>query len=861
MKLVLPSKSSIRPDISDVNSNPSLPTEGRERSIYDAFIDADSSSRYAEDGDSIYHFLADAGIDTTAIKDMRKELKTKKVSRTRLLKVFKAVRELYNIPDTEITSTKGVGENSIETRANLPDYLLMSLNNSNNFSFSDLVTDLRIGMSDYIAPVYEELGLIVTLHVREQLKRTEAGKLLIQYQNKFIEQTRSLIDAYSSLQLDMEHEEPLTLALKILNRRECLMAQQIFGVPFTYNLLMAGHHFKYEEKGPLPSMLEGQLSELEEAAAVLSALPFLKAVPSAPEDVKLPMGTSQGLVLKSKKDGLFFRGYSKLILAILASQCTSRVELDEKLSAICEPLTRRGFKDVSKDAFLGIRRMHMKRGRGEPLFMTDSSAKIPDLIVEKSQARSRAIFPFSEALKFWYKRLADPVKKKLFQEKGCCSVDTQVILNAQVDMTNLTLASPELIEHFRSTGEWLTAYDLSGYDTTTPRYISDLYNKVMHSLIPGGDKLWADGHNGSGVLFLNSVLHFDGDTKRLSEHCRYDDVDGRSTLSGQADVTLKNNIVHLIIILGWFKRFFSLDRDRLTKFATKLIQEGDFVFEGRRVVFHLHGDDVFIFFSEKASDYKDLSDYLSATGITCGFEDGPLYLKKVVDPRSKKNLVNLGGSLAKNRIGEYHKPFFLTLLLGVIDNIESEWHMDLEPMTNISHERQLAELQIIELICNVCKSDIYVKVASVVSRWDRTFIKNNSIRLRSELSTVLNNMLSKFSPKSVAIRKSLISDMYKSGSKSALIMAEANGLDWDPETDYVDEVIDAVLSYSINDPSNLNLSNTIIDSTRKLLESKGLDRYVEFLASIQEFIVSRDGDAPTERDIEFLINKYNELNE
>lgn len=227
-------------------------------------------------------------------------------------------------------------------------------------------------------------------------------------------------------------------------------------------------------------------------------------------------------------------------------------------------------------------------------------------------------------------------------------------------MLDRFLSSPYLCERYENTGDWVCAYDLSAYDTSVCKFINDLYNNCMQTIIPDGVNRWADGHNQSGVLFLDRVQGFDDDYMGREGTVLFDDIYGRSTLSGQADVTLKNNVIHFCLLSAFLKGFFSLGDGEVRKMMSELIKKGEYSLqtsEGLRyLILHLHGDDVFFYFSDDPDDYDSLASFFTRFGIKTGFESGPIYLKKVPHPENPNRLMNLAGSLLKNRLGEYSKP-------------------------------------------------------------------------------------------------------------------------------------------------------------------------------------------------------------
>lgn len=801
-------------------------------------------------------------------------IKASRIHRADILKAAKIMRNYLGVPESDIDKSRIVSHPKVEERKILPRFLASAIAASTSFNVIDLIEDLHIGLSDMSMEILSALNIP---HPYSALVRGNEDSFkylpkIKENQDNFIsllregkkeiqdnEERYRRSDSSSEDGKDLKTYSDLYRVYARMDNKESDGMQLLFGMPFTYNLLMEGHHYGHPEQDWLGSFITEEVNNLMQCFSVFSDIEKKRYAVLSVDEVKLPIGTSQGLLLKSSRDTPGYRGFSKLLLASIASQCDSQDELFSQLSKIGACFKSRGYYDPCKDAFLGLRRMHMKPGRPEPFF-SSSRDKEPSYYVQKTQGRSRAIFPFSEAIKYYYKRLADPLKKNLFSDGGCFSVDPKLISVGQKRMLDKFLSSPELCRRYEETGDWVCAYDLSAYDTSVCKFINDLYNKCMQAIIPDGIRRWGDGHNRSGVLFLDRVQGFDDDYMGREGVLMFDDIYGRSTLSGQADVTLKNNVIHFCLLSAFLKGFFSLNDEKLRRMMIELISKGECTLNAsgklNHLVLHLHGDDVFFYFSDNPSDYDSLAAFFTRFGIKTGFESGPIYLKKVPHPENPSKLMNLAGSLLKNRLGEYSKPSLLMYLLGVIDNIQLEVYLKNDRLTKLHLDRNKNELAICQVILDSLETDVDelrdIKRSFTLATSDMSF--RSLELLKRDCSVLLSRLIARNDPRSTKIRKSLSAEVYKTSRdaigivRSMLISDKEAGTNREyssfDEGDPSD-LADMLASYSLKDRTLLALNGTFLAEFDRFVDEAKLQGLVRLAISIQNYLLDNDGRVPS----------------
>lgn len=801
--------------------------------------------------------------------------------REHLLSLVGLSIEVEGSPSVEI-------EKSADITVDLPPYLKDAINGSTSFNLLDICLDCRISLLDEIRDLFEVLRLGEYSRWREAILRTEVGKQLYETQKAFITSYKDvcaiaeeeLLKAISGSGLNDKGGEMIgenvkisdqrlrLLGLHLLSYSELTKRQLLFGVPFTYNMLMEGYHSQHREKEVLSTVTPDDLRAIKLAFDALKEyLIDANISPLAVGEVRLPIGTSQGLLLKSESDSIFFRGFSKFLLSLIASKCRDRAQLHQVLQEIGQEFSYRGYYSPHLDAFLGLRRMHMKPSKVEPFFPDSNLNHVSG--VTKLQGRIRAIFPFTEALKFWYKRLCDPVKKHLFSQAGMFSVHPGDISKKQLDIERSFLSSKELVKRFLEKREWMTSYDLSTYDMSCPYYLNELYNNLMRSVVPNGASMWADGHNSAGVLHLKSVLHFTGDGRPDGSTIYKDDVEGRSTLSGQSDVTLKNNIIHGCLLFAYLIEYYDLFKERsvIKRMVRELISNGRTTIGEQIIYAHMHGDDVMFYGSNQERFYDELAQFMTRAGIKTGFEAGPVYLKRVCNPYSPSQLVNIGGSLEKNRLGEYNQKNAITALLSVIDNVQLEQFPGLS--SKVSDRlalRQENEWKCFITVLRALYPEGEIEGYDVSELYNTSSIRSANLEgLKLMVSRVLSSVVLRVTPKSIRIRQSLLNEAYKTGSRQDAVLefikgsvnVEHDGEEGNLREDFTDAsslADDIFLSYSLNDDTLVGYSEAQNSLLAKLKQSS-LDDLVSLAKNIQSYLLDNDGNSPSNDLIRDWINE------
>lgn len=347
------------------------------------------------------------------------------------------------------------------------------------------------------------------------------------------------------------------------------------------------------------------------------------------------------------------------------------------------------------------------------------------------QGRVRAIFPCTEDKKVMFKPLADGLKKALFTGSEGFSVDSRIIARDSIICGALTLAfglfdpveenlAPDGIQSSFSDIRIpmpKTFYDLSAFDTTQHAGLNDLvYLEFLKGCFPDIDQREETMCSIADLLFPLSPKTDDLLLQR---------VNGWSTMSGQPDVTVKNNVIHFMVMVKSIKAaidmgfsnpdslFYKQDEFSETRIIEAIIHQNDFI------VSKVHGDDTVLCFSPYIIDQENYLISLEATGLRYGLEYGFSYLKKVPSEceieKALRVIHNYGfsddkisfhewqkllnklrvevakelkdleipqifnsvnapmmpvvGSLMKNRFGEYPNEFVGSFLIGMIDVI------------------------------------------------------------------------------------------------------------------------------------------------------------------------------------------------
>lgn len=328
----------------------------------------------------------------------------------------------------------------------------------------------------------------------------------------------------------------------------------------------------------------------------------------------VPALSSQGMTLKTRQDTPQFRIYAKAIMSALASKTKSRKDYDMVIEAMNEPFIERGYNGVANDFYLGMRRQGMRKDEVvSSKFDFDGSQDYDLGATNGIQGRSRGIFPPSEYTKHYFKPFAEGIKKSLFDSFFSTAVDLSFI-SAKVHLLTLLSIKYNL---FNSDEEYICFYDLSAMDTTTHKGFMDSYHQFCKGLFPDFDNIEGDTF-ASCKLFFPAVIG--------SKEYFVQDIMGRSTLSGQPDVTTKNNICHILAMSWCLGKTF----DVRPEVVFDHLMTGQGTLNGQQVIAHIHGDDTMIYMGSDPSKYATYYEHLGSLGFGVSFEKAPIFLKKTV---------------------------------------------------------------------------------------------------------------------------------------------------------------------------------------------------------------------------------------
>lgn len=795
--------------------------------------------------------------------DEVRKLRSIKIESSMISQLQLYMDERYRLNEELLVVPNDVVEDHQSTQLylgfSLPDYLAKSIDGATSFNITDLLYDARIGVTQFAVGIYSILGMSYISNMIESMIMNEPEGMLAklrQVQERWYSDYKSSRDAI--LASPVHDKDPLLRMWEDYNKSEAKKSMLLFGVPFTYHMLMEGRHSKYPDREQVMDdrMVRDFNHTMEIVADVYIKLYGVQAQ-LQPSEVKLPIGTSQGILLRGTKDTPTSKAYYKFILSLYASKCKSRKDINELLDALDNEFMQRGFDKPSRSAMLGLRKMHISRKKNEPFFDHGASSTTYST-TKQTQGRVRAIFPFTEALKYWVKSYAEPIKYNLFHAEGCFAVDPTLIHKSQNAVREKLLTAPSLMDHWRSTGECVVAYDLHECDRTFHWQMNDAYVELfLKRVIKNGPIVVGEHHNDGDVIAIRGVR---GHRTRPAVNAVFSDkVSGCSTLSGQADVTLKNNVIHFCLVVYTISVIHRLEPKEVVKLIEDLIVKGMCKLRNREYILHMHGDDVFLYLSDQLEDYKRFSEVLNSTGASSGFEDGLVYLKKMIVPSlTGDRLIGIPGSLLKNRLGEYPQHTPITLILSICDAMKAATQSD------HSHHRALlsAVISEAEVVCqymeitsmifkdsveirdtamdllkhtreaiNLCKS-------SLTSRPDSRLISESMDDIIRSVSVMLSKILMSNTPKAVQIRRDLLTDSYKLNTKSDLVDLIVDNVSEISELELDD--IQSLATYSI-DPSTvsnrLNLDDTVVG---KLMT---LDRgqLLELIVSLQSELLDSDG--------------------
>lgn len=331
---------------------------------------------------------------------------------------------------------------------------------------------------------------------------------------------------------------------RVANHKELSKRQVLVGSPTWHHGCSDGDHFN----------IKSDLAEDKHAILITLGSSLGNFIKSRFGGVQrsqtytLPLTSSQGVILKSRRDSPQFRAVSKALQGRYAQLCNNESELLECIDRLNDLAEQRGYDRFFDCFFLGKRKQHA--AKDEPIDNGDDVMEVTKGI----QGRVRGIFPPPEMFKVYYKPFSDGLKKFLFKDTAICSVDVNdihtkhlhAIANYIVNLSNNKGLAEGLSHGF---------YDLSAYDRNTSSSLGAAY-QIFCSIVFDG---WEEREK---INFTNFKLLF-------PEHCAphsgimMQEIKYRSTLSGQPDVTVKNNICHLILLCESIDRivlsYFDLD--------------------------------------------------------------------------------------------------------------------------------------------------------------------------------------------------------------------------------------------------------------------------------------------------------------
>lgn len=507
------------------------------------------------------------------------------------------------------------------------------------------------------------------------------------------EYNRSLIPADIRGLDDLSHLDEITNALwqghRLANLKELSKRQVLVESPTWHHGCSDGDHFNIKEN--LDDALHDKLEQIGNDMGEYFAKKrgFIKRSDS----FTLPLGSSQGVILKSRRDSPQFRAMSKALQGRYAQLCENEKQLIDLLDALNDLSESKGYDRFFDSFFLGKRKQHANKQ--ELIDDGDDDMEVTYGI----QGRVRGIFPPPEVVKVYYKPFSDGLKKFLFESTFLCSVDPDLIFRKQIKAISMYICNG-ISSGFDNCSHGF--YDLSAYDRNTSFSLGNAYQSFCRAVFEN----WNDKE---GCNFTNFKLLF-------PEHCGPDagmvlqDIKYRSTLSGQPDVTVKNNICHMILLTEAIeaianKRNLQVSRQQVWDFFL----DGTGIREFPGLVAAIHGDDAFVsWIGMTKEDMEQLHETFSKYGIPCADEESLIYLKRTFDLKvvikelksvdkslfsdksikgisklsdlitkrllsNKASIANVTGSIVRNRFGEYP---ILEPVVGIISYVDTMSKLD-----------------------------------------------------------------------------------------------------------------------------------------------------------------------------------------
>lgn len=399
------------------------------------------------------------------------------------------------------------------------------------------------------------------------------------------------------------------------NLKELAKRQILVGSTLQHHNLSFGDHFVH--KG-IPSHFDAQdWGWVNDAAKWFRTFTRLQRVTK----FTVPIGTSQGFLLKSAADGPMWRTVSKGLQASLALKARDYKQFKLACEKFDELFAEYGSAPLSTSYFLGLRRQHSVKAEVidnnsfmHPHFTEDLDCS------EGLQGRARGIFPPPEFAKVYYKPFAEGLKKALFLSSDICSVDQSMISSKLHYIRSMSQLKDLYHMDKGSLKGWLTFYDLSGYDTCTHAGCGRIYDEFCRSAFDNWDSIEGEHFKDFNIVFPLGV--------RFDSTICSQQVKNRSTQSGQPDVTVKNNVVHLLLLSHSLsvalKKADGISIKPLDIFKQLISGSGPV----RDMTALMHGDDAAVYFSDNPEAYLKMYDEMTALGIVTSSELYSVYLKK-----------------------------------------------------------------------------------------------------------------------------------------------------------------------------------------------------------------------------------------
>jgi len=426
--------------------------------------------------------------------------------------------------------------------------------------------------------------------------------------------------------------------------KEISTSQVLFGSPIWHTAITHHSHYKF---ATIPRSFDAK--DFNWISGLGDYLRDSKGCIRA-EKLTLPRTTSQGCNLRAVGESPEFKFFVKVLKALIGVKASSFEEVEKVYQGWNSIYREFGYSEWAMSFNQGIRRQ--QTNKPEVIHTANewdpySHSPIISGYSYACQGRVRGIFMVDELTKAFHKRYCDGLKACLFERTSCFATDPDEVTRKQFWMTN----------ELRNLGKDANGLhpgflDLSEFDTRQHRGLYDAYYACVSACFPDFASREGTEHIAKfGVLAPITI----GTDSPIIRH----GIEGRSTLSGEPAVTVKNNILHLAMICTALAR----------ETGVHALQHAIDFIEGRgKYHLLLHGDDCVRYFGDDLDLYDRIDAHMASFGMKVGREMGPFFLKKRAISASKR--VGLMGSLMKNRFSEYGVTEPAILLLGLYDTLQ-----------------------------------------------------------------------------------------------------------------------------------------------------------------------------------------------